>query len=380
MIALNLVGINKNSGTKTFNINFLKQIELSNIEENIVIYVSKSYVDKLKIQGSKKIKIKIQSDLLENFIFRFLWMQFILPIDLKLEKVKVLFSSNNYSPLILKYINLESVLFVHTVMPWHYFHLLPGNFFKKYFIKKIMEFSILNSKNIIVPSNFAKKMIIDNFNINPDKIKVVFLGADHISDTIQTMPKLMNFNYEDKYILSVLSCVRYHNIIKLLEAYKSLVRLSKFKIRFVIVLTVLDQKYFNEINDFIRKNFTDKQVLILPNLENNYLKKIYKNCSLYLYTSYSETFGFTSLEAMFYNKPLIISKTSALEEINGDIPEYFDPDDVEEIKSKLEKVIKVINSENFYLKKKDMSHHQFQKYKWKKTFEETYAVLKNFIY
>ena len=36
------------------------------------------------------------------------------------------------------------------------------------------------------------------------------------------MPKLNNFNYEDKYFLSVLSCARYHNIIKLLKAYNNL--------------------------------------------------------------------------------------------------------------------------------------------------------------
>ena len=31
MIALNLIGTNKNSGTKTFNLNFFKQIDLSSI-------------------------------------------------------------------------------------------------------------------------------------------------------------------------------------------------------------------------------------------------------------------------------------------------------------------------------------------------------------
>ena len=41
MIAFNLVGTNKNSGTKTFNTNFLKQLELSYVDEDILVYVSK---------------------------------------------------------------------------------------------------------------------------------------------------------------------------------------------------------------------------------------------------------------------------------------------------------------------------------------------------
>ena len=113
----------------------------------------------------------------------------------------------------------------------------------------------------------------------------------------------------------------------------------------------------------IRFNFTK--------FENDYLK-IFINSLLYLFTS-TQNFGLTSLEAMFYNKPLIVSKTSALEEINGNIPQYFDPDDVEEIKFKL---LKVINENN--LNSKAVAQNQFKKYKWKKTFDETFLVIKNF--
>ena len=56
MIAINLVGTKKNSGTKTFNVNFFKQLNLK-IDEEIVIYISKSYLSNLDRNFSKKNKI-----------------------------------------------------------------------------------------------------------------------------------------------------------------------------------------------------------------------------------------------------------------------------------------------------------------------------------
>ena len=58
---------------------------------------------------------------------------------------------------------------------------------------------------------------------------------------------LENFDYKDKYILSVLSCVKYHNVINLLKAYKLFLDSVKKNVKFVIVLTILDKKYLNYI-------------------------------------------------------------------------------------------------------------------------------------
>ena len=376
MIALNLIGTNKNSGTKTFNLNFFKQIDLSSIDDDIIIYIPKSYINDTQIEFPKNIKFKIKSNLFENFFIRFMWMQLILPIDLKVNKVKVLFSSSNYSPFLLKFLNIKSVLFVHTVMPWEFLSLLPGNIIKKFFIKKMMEVSIYNSNLIIVPSIFAKKIILEKLNIYPEKIRVINLGADHISNTSQRDNFLENFDYKDKYILSVLSCVKYHNVINLLKAYKLFLESVKKNVKFVIVLTILDKKYFNEINSYIKDNFKHNQIILFPNLKIKYLNSLYKNSLLYLYSSYSETFGLTTLEAMHYNLPLIVSKTSALEEINGTIPNYFDPDNIHEIKSKLVKIFQEIDSKKI-IKKDNEIKNQLKKYLWKNTFTKTFSLLKS---
>jgi 6-phosphogluconolactonase/glucosamine-6-phosphate isomerase/deaminase len=53
-------------------------------------------------------------------------------------------------------------------------------------------------------------------------------------------------NYNEKYILSVISCVRYHNIINMLKAYKNLTKIIKYSYKFVLIMQILDKKYYQE--------------------------------------------------------------------------------------------------------------------------------------
>ena len=180
--------------------------------------------------------------------------------------------------------------------------------------------------------------------------------------------------------MSVLSCVKYHNILNLLKAYKIFLKETHVKINYVIILNVLDKKYFDILTNFVKNNFEKDTVIFLSNIENRYLSNIYKNSHIYVFTSYSETFGFTTLEAMNYNVPLLVSKTSALEEINGDIPEYFDPDNIEEIKIKLTEIfqntkdLKILESS-----KKRLNNDQLKKFLWKNNYIQTLELLKNII-
>ena len=209
MIAFNLVGTKKDSGTKTFNINFFNEINHFDKAEGIIVFISKFYLLNENLKLSDKIKIIVKPDLFDNFVIRFIWMQFFLPFELKAKKVKVLFSSSNYSPFLLKLFNIKSVLFIHTVLPWLYFDLIPGNKFKNFIIKKIMEISIFSSKSIIVPSNYAKINLVNKLNIEPKKVHVINLGANHIFEKKNDSIQIKNFDYNQKYILSVISCVRY---------------------------------------------------------------------------------------------------------------------------------------------------------------------------
>ena len=111
-------------------------------------------------------------------------------------------------------------------------------------------------------------------------------------------------------------------------------------------------------------NFDKNEIRILSNIENYYLVNLYKYSKLYIFTSYNEVFGFTSLEAMSQETPVLVSKNSALTEVNADAVEYFDPDNVLQIKEKIKQLVfdetikkKLIYKGKIHFKKFNWDNH-----------------------
>ena len=374
MIAIDFVGTNLNSGTKTYNINFCNELNAHNVENKTIVFICKNYVNQIELNFKKNDKIRyiIKPNFLSITFLRLLWMQMILPFELKFLGVKTLYSPMNFSPLLLKIFKIKSVLALHSNLPWVYFDLMPGNFFRNFLTKKFMEFSIILSEILIVPSNFAKNEIAKILNINENKILVVYLGVDKRLLISDSKDFIKGFDYNKKYILSILSCVKYHNIINLLKAFKMLKDEINTDLKFILVLNILDKKYYYEVNKFIDKNFNNNEIKIFINLENKYLINLYKKSLLYLFTSYCEVFGLTTLEAMSQKTPVIVSNKSALPEINSNAAEYFDPDNIVEIK---EKIKSIINDENNKKKLLNNANDHYRKYSWKNNFSQTLSAI-----
>ncbi len=137
-------------------------------------------------------------------------------------------------------------------------------------------------------------------------------------------------------------------------------------------MQILDKNYYREIKNFIKKNFSNEEIIILSNLENKSLIDFYKNAKFYIFTSYCEVFGFTTLEAMSQNCPVVVSNKSALPEINQNAAEYFDPDNVNQISEKMMLILLDKNKRDS-LTSIGKSHHK--KFTWEKTVKETIRVL-----
>ena len=376
-IAIDFVGTNLGSGTKTYNINFCNQLTSIDLTQNIKIFICKNYLKEIEreINENNQIEYIIKPNFLSITFLRLLWMQFIFPFQLKLMGVKKLYSPMNFSPLITKLLNIKVILCLHSNLPWVYFDLMPGNLVRNFITRKMMELSIKSCDLLIVDSHFAKKEIIEILKLDLKKIEVVYLNINNkYFSSIDNKKIIKNFNYESKYILSVMSCVRYHNIINLLKAYRKLTRDLDFNIKLVLVLQILDKNYFLEIEKFIKSNFTENQIVIFSNLSSDNLPNLYRYAELYIFTSYCEVFGLTSLEAMSQKTPVVISNKSSLPEINGNAAIYFDPDDVSEIANSL-KMTLIDNSLKQKLIEEGIA--QLKKYNSKDNIKKTIRIIEN---
>ena len=373
-IAIDLVCTSKNSGTKTYNSHFLKYLTKLSQDDEITIYLCKEMFNSLsnKVKLTNNIKYEVKSDILSITIFRILWMQFLLPLDLIKKNIKKLYSPMNFIPLFIKFFKIETILCLHSNLPWVFFSKMPGNIFRKILTKYLMELSIKYCDKLIVNSNFAKHEISSLLDLKEKKIYKVYLGvANPLSFENQAI--INKFDYKQNYVLSVVSCAKYHNIKNLLLAYRDLFQNGSIKHKFVLVMQILDRQYYNTLIKFISKSKLSKSIIIYSNLSSIYLPMLYKNSDLYIFSSYSEVFGLTSLEAMAYDCNVLISNTSSLPEINRDAADYFDPDNIENIKQK----IKINLEDNAHITKlKKNAKKRLEVFSWKNTVNETLDIIK----
>lgn len=367
-----MVGTNQGSGTKTYNLNFCEYLHNQNIKEKILIFITNDYLKNMKFTHKSNIHFIIKPSFLKNIFFRMIWMQFFFPFELKKYNVGQLFSPMNIGPVFIKLFGIKFVLGLHSNLPWVFFSKMPGNYIKKLITRYFMKISIFNCDKLIVNSEFAKNEIIKLLNVDEKKIYTIYLGIDKkFLYGRKNELYLKNIQYKD-YVISVLSCARYHNIINLLKGFKLLQEENNIDLKFIFVLQILDKKYFDEIRKFVKSNFQKDEIVFLHNLDNNFLINLYKNAKFYIFSSYCEVFGLTTLEAMSQGCPVIISNKSALTEINSDVAEYFDPDNETKIKDSMHKVL---FDENYRNKIIEKSQNHFKKFSWEKTVSETLRVL-----
>tara|TARA_B100001057_G_C22747466_1_gene910338 strand:- start:94 stop:1221 length:1128 start_codon:yes stop_codon:yes gene_type:complete len=370
--AIDMIGTNLGSGTKTYNLNFCENLNKFKIKNKIYIFITKDYLKKITRNDNSNVRYIVKSNFLKNIFLRILWMQLILPFELKFLKASQLFSPMNIGPISLKLFNIKFTLALHSNLPWVYFSKMPGSFLRNICTRTLMEISIRSCDRLIVDSEFAKNEIIKLLNLNEKKVFSVYLGIDkgYLSNKKNDL-YLDNFDYKN-YVISVLSCVRYHNIINLLKGFKLLKKEKNINLKFVFVMQILDQKYFNEIRKFVEMNFEKKEIIFLHNLDSRYLTNLYKNAKFYIFSSYCEVFGLTSLESMSQGCPVVISNRSALSEINSDAAEYFNPDDENEIKDSM---YKILFEENYKNKLIEKSKIHYRKFNWEETVSKTLKIL-----
>ena len=128
-IGIDFIGTNLGSGTKTYNINFCKELNSLAVSSTIKIFICKSYLNQInkKSNLNSKIEYLVRPNFLSITFFRLFWMQFILPFELKLLGIKKLYSPMNFSPIIAKFLNIKIILCLHSNLPWIYYNLMPGN-------------------------------------------------------------------------------------------------------------------------------------------------------------------------------------------------------------------------------------------------------------
>lgn len=262
-----------------------------------------------------------------------------------------LFHPTFYDTYFLEVLKKPYVITVHDLIAFKFKDLLSH--FSA--IRPKMKEAIENANRIISVSENTKSDIVDVFNINPDKIDVIYHGYN--------LPVNRNTQNEyGDYILFVGRRESYKNFNTFVYAISSLLVKNK-NLKLICVGKPFDKE---ELADFAKLNIAGQVKAV--NVDEEGLNKLYTHAQVFVYPSLYEGFGMPILEAFANNCPICLSNTGCFPEIAGTAGIYFDPAKEESIREAVEKVIGDSTlKENIV----EEGKKRLADFSWKKTAAET---------
>lgn len=308
-----------------------------------------------------------------------MWTQFGLPLKLFLEKEKpdIFFTPTHYAP---RFSPISTVISIMDLAYLKY----PEMFTKKdlYQLKNWTSYSVKNAKLVFTISQSSKNDIIRFYNIDSQKIKVIYPGIKSESEIMKNKLSFKEvsekYNISKNFILFVGTLQPRKNITKLIEALSLLlnkdggIHLNNKNLQLIIVGKKGWQ--YEEILSAPEKFGVTENVKFLDFVSNDELDILYKNALVFCLPSLYEGFGLPVLEAMQKGCPVITSNVSSLPEAGGSAALYFDPNNTNDIANKLEVVILNKKLRNEMIRQ---GYEHIKKFSWDKSAKETLKALED---
>jgi len=237
------------------------------------------------------------------------------------------------------------------------------------YMKTMIWLSKFKADKIITVSQNTKDDLVEIFNYNPDKIKVVYNGVDKSYRVINDK-QLINdvrdkYDTGEEFLLYVGNIKPHKNIPALLKALSNIDKQHK------LVIVGKRDKAYNEIFDIINEYNLDDQVVFTGFVPDEDLILLYNAATLFVYPSLYEGFGLPPLEAMACGTPVITSNVSSLPEVVGEAAITVDPHNTIKLSETINKILVNKGLQNKMIQKGIERAEQFT---WEKTAQETIKV------
>ena len=202
---------------------------------------------------------------------------------------------------------------------------------------------------LVAVSNYTKQDIITQFNINPNKIDVVYnapsIGFEPISETQKNEIK-QKYTNEQSYFCYVGAMHPRKNIETLLKAFDAYKSSTQNNFKLVIVGRKAWQS--KSIEETYNNLKYQADIIFTGRVTEGDLYHITAAAYAMVYIPYFEGFGLPIVEAMACNVPVITSNITSMPEVAGDAGVLVSPYDVKQV---TDAMIKLTNNQDFYQQK-----------------------------
>lgn len=252
-----------------------------------------------------------------------IWFQYRLKRALRKDQIDVFWSPDGMFPLKAKIPILASI---HDLNFEHFPQDLP-KWVAWYYQKYFPQFA-KTAQHIVTVSETTKTDIIETYQINAEKITVIYNGVNTLFQPLNETQKEAahaKHKLQSPYFLFVGSLHPRKNIQRLLQAFEIFCQTNSD-----YQLVIIGAAMWNNQTFKISPELT-KRIHFKGHVPTHTLAQIMAAATAFVYIPYFEGFGMPLAEAMAANTPIIAGNKSCLPEIAADAALYVDPLDVEEI-------------------------------------------------
>jgi glycosyltransferase involved in cell wall biosynthesis len=215
-----------------------------------------------------------------------------------------------------------------------YFKSWPKMMFQEYILRLTRIDKI--SDTLVPISESSKRDLMEILEINPIKLKTVYLGVKKSNIDNNYTGRKYSIN---EYILYVGGFDPRKNMEKAVLAFKKLIdTYGYFNLDFVIVCSY-DEATKNRFLNFIKKLNVSGRIKLTGYVSEAELVGLYKDAKVFFFPSLYEGFGLPILEAMAIGTPIAASNCSSIPEVVGDAGLLFNPEDITDMAEKLNAIL-----------------------------------------
>lgn len=262
------------------------------------------------------------------------------------------------------------------------YDIIPYIFKKKYLPNKTHYTNYLNKIEKLIQvdklfaiSNSAKEDLVNNFQVDPNKIEVIYSGTDEWFKTIKFKDTEINkvknlYNITDDFIMCTGGDDDRKNIDGLIIAYSKMPKelISKFQL---VVACKLSQASEERYYRLATENNIRDRVILTNFVPLNHLILLYNIAHIVAFPSKYEGFGLPVVEAMACGTPVLTSNNSSLGEIANGAAILVDPFDSDDISKGLVKILTETDLDDLTQK----GYECIKKFTWQKVAHSTHLGL-----
>ena len=316
-------------------------------------------------KNKKNIKV-IQS----NLKFKgsmLIWQQLILPILLFKYKIDILWCPTHRVP-VFKILKYKIYVTIHDVVSLRFPQTMK--YFGKLIDKILLPIAIKNANKVICVSRFTKKELEFFFPNYKNKFELSYPGSNLIKKKLNKIKKNeKNLFKKNKFFIFVGTIEPRKNIEKLIFAYSSLLKKNLINLNFFIIG---NQGWGHlRLDDLIKSLNLDKNVFWFKNIDDKSLANFYYSCEFLALPSIYEGFGLPVLEALTFNKKVLISENSPMQEIYCKFGITVNPYSVKSIENGLLYITK-----NKFEKQKSFLKDNLKKFSWLNCAKKHSSIMK----